>query len=238
MKVAHDCVIPHECLTANVRVVSRGIILTRPVYPRLAAYGLHSERVMKLAIIMSVVLVAVITVARPCLASSQHKSAASTSATSQQQAPEDSLGLGVMLGNMNGISGKFWLSGQSAIDAGLSYTADNYATVHADYLWNLSDLVGLPARDRKHRSVVAPYFGIGAILFVDTSNGNPNGDQGDLYQKLKSTGLALGVRVPVGFEFLPASIPCGVFGEIAAGTVLIPGTVGVLDGEVGVRFYM
>lgn len=169
-------------------------------------------------------------------ASTSHRNIKSSDLSLSAQAPDNPLGLGLMLGDMNGISGKYWLTDRNAVDAGFSYSADDYATLHSDYLWNASELLGLPGRSKKNRSVISPYFGIGAILFFDTSNGS--GNQSALFQKLKSTGLALGARVPVGVEFQPSLIPCGIFGELAPGTILVPGMVGILDGEVGIRFYM
>jgi hypothetical protein len=152
--------------------------------------------------------------------------------------PADPLGAGIMLGDLNGISVKYLQNYRNSFDGGFSYRSGEYATLHGDYLWNVAELFGLSSvKEKKSSGILAPYFGFGAIMFFDTSKGTTT-DSTQLFQRLNSSGIALGARVPLGVEYMPAIVPCGIFGEIAPGTVLIPGMIGFIQAEAGVRFYM
>jgi len=152
--------------------------------------------------------------------------------------PANPLGAGIMLGDLNGISVKYLQNHRNSFDGGFSYRSGEYATLHGDYLWNVAELFGLSSvKEKKGSGLLAPYFGFGAIMFFDTSKGTTT-DSNTLFQRLNSQGIALGARVPIGVEYMPAIVPCGIFGEIAPGTVLIPGMIGFIQGEAGVRFYM
>jgi hypothetical protein len=151
---------------------------------------------------------------------------------------ENPLGAGIMLGDLNGISVKYFENTRNAFDGGFSYRSGEYATLHGDYLWNVAELFGLSStREKKGSGLLSPYFGIGAIMFFDTSKGTTT-DSDQLFQRLNSSGIALGARIPIGVEYMPSIVPCGIFGEIAPGTVLIPGMIGFIQAEAGVRFYM
>ena len=154
------------------------------------------------------------------------------------ETPADPFGVGIMLGDLNGVSAKYEMNGRNSFDGGFSYQSGEYATLHADYLWNVAELFGLsPRKEKKSSGLLAPYFGIGAILYFDTSKSSVS-DPSQLFERLKSSGIALGARVPIGLEYQPSIVPCGIFAEVAPGTILIPGMIGLIQAEVGVRFYM
>lgn len=148
------------------------------------------------------------------------------------------LGLGLMLGDLTGIAGKYWSNENNAFDGGFSYALNDYAALHVDYLWNVSQMFGMKGRQNKQDSLTSPYFGIGAITYFDTSKGTMAPNQDSIFQRLHSSGIALGARVPIGLEYQPPVVPCGIFGEFAPGAVLIPGMVSFLQAEGGVRFYL
>lgn len=151
---------------------------------------------------------------------------------------EKPVGIGLMLGDLTGVSGKYWQNETNAFDGGFSYATNDFAAVHADYLWNLASMFGMTGRQSKHDSLTTPYFGIGAITYFDTSKGTLDPSQDTIFRRLHSSGIALGARVPIGLEFQPPVVPCGIFGEFAPGAVLIPGMVSFLQAEGGVRFYL
>lgn len=186
-----------------------------------------------------IVLVNVITQFAPEQAFAARRSSKKVSTEEEEsQGPGNRLGAGIMLGDLNGVSVKYLQNNQNSFDGGFSYRTGEYATLHGDYLWNVSELFGLSTeREVKSGGILSPYFGIGAIMFFDTSK-SVTTDADQLFQRLNSSGIALGARVPVGVEYLPSIVPCGIFGEIAPGTVLIPGMIGFVQAEAGVRFYM
>jgi hypothetical protein len=144
----------------------------------------------------------------------------------------NSFGLGIMIGEPSGISGKYWLSSKAAIDFGVTYAFGNYFGLLADYLWEFPR--GLSSvTDRRVGSQLIPYVGVGAMLVI-TSGTVGRGVFGSTFTA-NSVGLA--ARVPLGIEFLPDSVSLGVFAELVPGLGLIPGMFGLIQGDIGVRFY-
>jgi hypothetical protein len=104
-------------------------------------------------------------------------------------------GLGIMLGEPSGISGKYFMSADTAIDFGVgSYYGyrDHGLHVHADFLWH-------PAVIAKADAFWVPlYVGIGG-RFLD------HGNHGHV-----------GARVPLGLALDFNNVPLDVFFELAA----------------------
>jgi hypothetical protein len=149
-------------------------------------------------------------------------------------------GVGVMLGDPTGLSGKAWLSRTNAIDVGLgAYAwgppgdcvrggpapavcshgwADSTISVHADYLWESKILEGRIAQLDWH-------IGGGArALFV---SGACVGDCWDL-----------GARAPVGLDLTfqqPTFLE--VFLEMAPAFYVVPVAFLSFEGALGVRGY-
>ena len=122
-------------------------------------------------------------------------------------------GLGVILGEPSGISGKSWLNQRSAIDGGLSWSfrGDGSFHIHADYLWHFHDAVESTER-------FVPYVGIGGRL-ATTSD------------------AVIGVRIPVGLLWWPKGAPVDVFVEIVPILDLAPATEFHGNGGIGARYY-
>jgi hypothetical protein len=133
------------------------------------------------------------------------------------------LGLGVMFGAPTGLDLKYWLESSRALDFGLAYSFDNYGELMGNYLFEFPNAFGAG----KTEAQFVPYVGIGAVLFFGTDH-NFHG---------YSDSAALGIRIPLGVEFLPHRAPIGITAEIAPGIGVIPGTFGFVQGSVGARFY-
>ncbi len=129
-------------------------------------------------------------------------------------AQDHGFGLGVLLGEPTGISGKYWLTHQSAIDgaAAWSFRHDGYFIIHSDYLWHFLDAI----ETTQHLS---PYIGIGGRLGG------------------KSGRAVLGVRMAAGLDFWPNNAPIDVFLEIVPILDLTPATELSANGGIGVRFF-
>lgn len=140
-------------------------------------------------------------------------------------------GLGIMLGEPTGFSLKSWLSPTTAFDVGVGYSWGDYVEVAADYLWHFPKAFnGAP---------LVPYLGGGAVLFVDTYPDNRYYYRfGTRFYREDRASLSLGLRVPVGLEFLPRSAPLGVFAEIAPGVGVGGGLFGFVQGALGIRYYL
>jgi hypothetical protein len=126
-------------------------------------------------------------------------------------------GLGIVLGEPTGITGKVLFGHYNGIQlhVGYGYEPRGRLVICGDYLFHFMNAI--PPIERAGR--LAPYIGIGGRLGVRDDN------------------ALLGVRVPFGLAFFLNSAPFEIFVEIAIGIGLIPETVAIIDGGLGGRFY-
>jgi hypothetical protein len=157
------------------------------------------------------------------LAMSSVAHAAHSSYSSKPAGDGGNLGLGVMFGAPTGLDLKYWLESSRALDFGLAYSFDHYGELMGNYLFEFPHAFG----GGKTESQFVPYVGIGAALFFGTDHDFHGYDDS----------AALGVRIPLGVEFLPHGAPLGITAEIAPGIGVILGTFGFVQGYVGARFY-
>jgi hypothetical protein len=136
------------------------------------------------------------------------------------------LGLGAILGEPTGFTGKYWQDTTHAIDGGMAYSFSDFFLTYVDYLWHFKTE---PSLVRDH---LAPYIGVGGELFVSTQSNRKNDE---FFTEHGSVGF--GVRVPIGLEWTPPHTPIGIYGELAPGVGIVPATFGFLQGGVGARFY-
>ncbi len=128
-------------------------------------------------------------------------------------AAEKNLGLGVSLGEPTGITGKLFISDNSAVDATLSWSfIKDKLYVHSDYLHHFYGIFGAD-----FPSLIA-YTGIGGMIELKE---NPE----------------IGVRVPFGLSYTFPNTPIEVFFELGPVVLLAPETSGDLTGGVGARYY-
>lgn len=123
-------------------------------------------------------------------------------------------GLGILLGEPTGLSGKVWTTRENAVDFGLawSFRKEGFVHVHMDYLWHFQLTTQGPER-------FTFFTGIGGRLGAGKGS------------------AVVGVRVPLGLAWWPRSVPLDVFVEIAPILDLSPATEFTINGGVGVRFF-
>jgi hypothetical protein len=124
-------------------------------------------------------------------------------------------GLGIIVGEPTGISGKIWTGQKTGIDFAAAWSVEKTQSFnfHADYL--IHDF-GVFKVDK---GKMALYYGIGGRL-VDAAD--------DTH---------IGVRVPVGINYLFATAPLDLFLEMAPVLDLAPDTNLDFDGGLGIRFW-
>ena len=130
------------------------------------------------------------------------------------EAQESGFGLGVILGEPTGISGKLWIEDSKAIDGAVAWSFEKESTVHvhADLLFHSRNIV------KVEMSKLLFYYGMGGrIKFEDDSE--------------------VGVRVPLGINYLSSGAPLDVFLEIVPLLDLAPSTDFSLNGAIGVRYF-
>lgn len=137
-------------------------------------------------------------------------------------APEDGVGasrvgVGVMAGEPTGLTLKVWGSSQQAFDgaAGWSLGEGGWVYLHGDYLWHRYEL-----DPEDFKGSVPYYFGVGCRVLLH---------EGDDFR--------LGVRFPIGLDYLFESGRFDVFIEVAPVLDLVPETDFDLSGGLGARFY-
>lgn len=124
-------------------------------------------------------------------------------------------GLGVILGEPTGVSGKLKLSQSSAIDGAVGMSFYKYSSlhIHADYLQNITNI----------GSQVPLYIGIGGrIKMRNTGNG-------------EDTRLA--ARVPIGIVYEPSSTDIDLFLEFVPMLEISPEVNINWNSAIGLRFY-
>lgn len=142
----------------------------------------------------------------------------------QAQDDDSRVGVGLMIGEPTGLSFKIWTSGTKAFDAGLAWSVGRYdaVNIHVDHLWHNANVF-----DEVDEGLLAVYLGVGArLIFADDYP-----DPGD-------NDVLMGVRVPVGINYLFDGNPLELFLEIAPVVNLVPETDFDINGALGLRVYL
>jgi hypothetical protein len=138
------------------------------------------------------------------------------SMSGQGMAEGGDFGLGIILGEPTGVSGKLWISGRSAIDGAAAWSLDNNEAfhLHGDYLLHNFSLI------KVEKGRLPLYYGIGGrIRFADV---------GDDF---------VGIRIPVGLEYLFYNAPLDLFIEVVPILDLAPDTDFDLNAALGMRYF-
>jgi hypothetical protein len=132
-------------------------------------------------------------------------------------AQDRGFGLGVILGEPTGVSGKLWLSGKSAIDmaAAWSLSKDNELHLHGDYLVHSFNVI------KVEKGRLPIYYGIGGRIRFDDGDGDDN----------------IGVRIPVGMAYIFSGAPLDLFLEVVPILDLAPDTDFDMNAALGMRYY-
>jgi hypothetical protein len=128
-------------------------------------------------------------------------------------AQDKGFGLGILLGEPSGLSGKMWVSQVNAVDAGLAWSFKNsgFLHIHADYLWHFPDVISSSER-----------------LVLSAGLGGRLGTGHD---------AVLGVRIPFALAWWPHGVPLDLFLELAPGLDLLPATEFAMQGGIGIRWF-
>lgn len=121
--------------------------------------------------------------------------------------------VGVILGQPTGLSAKLWLNQTSAIDvaAAWNFLPVGSVYVQADYLYHIYHLFGVK------KGKLPLYFGVGGTFSLQPTP-------------------TIGLRVPVGVEYLLPNAPIDLFLEVGVGISLYPATQFQGSGGLGIRY--
>ncbi len=123
-------------------------------------------------------------------------------------------GLGAVIGEPTGISGKIWSGNYSAVDFAMAWSLDDESAFnfHADYLVHDYGVFNVT------RGKLPLYYGIGGRL-------------------LDASDTHVGMRGVLGLDYLFHRAPVDLFFEVAPVLDFVPATEMDLEGGFGMRFY-
>jgi hypothetical protein len=126
------------------------------------------------------------------------------------------VGLGVMIGEPTGFSLKAWSGSRTAFDvaAGWSLGSRDWIYVHSDYLWHRYEF------DVGTHGSLPYYFGVGGRVLLRDGHDS-----------------RVGVRVPLGLDFITRDGRFDFFVEVAPIIDLVPDTKLDVGGGIGARVY-
>ena len=138
-------------------------------------------------------------------------------------------GVGVILGEPNGFSGKYWLNNKEAYDLSISIRMAHVYFIQGAYLYHNYDVFkNLTAL--KNFSEASLYYGAGLSLIIDSEHRFNRRDENDTYDNL------LGVKGTVGISYMIPQQPFEVFFEVSPIFNLTPVSNFNFAGGVGVRY--
>jgi hypothetical protein len=145
-------------------------------------------------------------------------------------AQSSGFGAGLILGEPTGISLKGWISEDRAIDGAVAWSlhSGSYISLHADYLFHNMDLIKI------NKGRLPLYYGPG--LRLRSWTGDRYWDRGG-WHHYDGGRAGLGIRFPVGLDYLPEKTPVDVFLEIVPALDLVPETDFDITGAIGVRYW-
>lgn len=148
-------------------------------------------------------------------------------ARAQRFSANKGFGLGVMVGAPTGLTGKYFLGRDTALDFGVGvvgrYRYHDALHAHGDLLWHPAVLASIPA------FMLPLYFGVGVRLL-----------QHDRFRDDYDSHTHIGVRAPIGLAMDFNRVPLDVFFELAlVFDVLTDDAHGYVDlnAAIGVRYY-
>ncbi len=128
-------------------------------------------------------------------------------------------GAGLILGEPVGATVKYWLNNTMAVDGAAGFSSHSHSSLYfnADVLWHKFDLFDISPAPGK----MPLYFGVGGLLRFR------NHGEDDV----------LGVRVPVGVDYIFDNLPIDVFAEVGPAVDVHPSFRGEITGGIGARFW-
>ena len=133
-------------------------------------------------------------------------------------------GFGLVLGEPTGLTWKYRLTRENAIDGVIGFSPADRFRIHMDYLWSAH-----PVRDGSF----SLHYGVGGALGF----GNTRYYTTDRGYFVRSVDLGFAARVPVGIDYDIPRSPVELFFELAPLVIVAPDAGLGIDAGIGVRVY-
>lgn len=133
----------------------------------------------------------------------------------------DTFGLGFIIGEPTGLSLKYWLDDEHAVDGAAAWSSSENDSfqLHADYLIHNYEL--LNADD------LPVYYGLGARLKFKDHDGRGRNRNDAIF----------GIRIPLGVTYLFDDAPLDLFFELVPVLDIAPDVDLDINAAIGLRFY-
>ena len=130
------------------------------------------------------------------------------------------IGLGIILGEPTGISGKLWTGNTTAFDAGLawSFVGGGFIQIHGDFLFHNYNVFTV------EKGKLALYYGFGGRVRLADND-------------VAGSETVVSARVPIGISYEFAKTSIELFIEVVPMLDLIPETAVGIAGGAGFRYY-
>ena len=134
--------------------------------------------------------------------------------TGTSNAQQTGFGLGLIIGEPTGLSGKYWISPWTAIDGAFAWSIDKNSGVHlhSDYLWHDYRIISVI------KGKLPIYYGVGARIVFATNNN-------------------FGVRGVAGLNYIFDGTPLDIFLELVPILDIAPKVGFDFNGAIGIRYY-
>jgi hypothetical protein len=129
-------------------------------------------------------------------------------------AQKSGYGIGIMLGEQTGLSGKYWLNSENSLTGGLAWSfGENEAIyIHSNYVWHDNNLI------KMQNGSLPVYYGVGVSLgFAEKSRIN--------------------IRIPLGVNYQFPTNPIDIFVEIVPQLGIVPSSSFGVGGAIGIRYF-
>jgi hypothetical protein len=134
--------------------------------------------------------------------------------TNLANSQESKFGLGILVGEPTGITGKYRLSESTALDGAVAWSFNHEGSfyIHGDFLKHHFGIINIS------EGKMPMYYGIGGKTIL-------------------SPDFIFGIHVPLGIAYMFDTAPLDVFLEIRPGLNLAPATDFDMSGGIGVRYF-
>jgi len=123
-------------------------------------------------------------------------------------------GLGIIVGEPTGLSGKLWTGEKTAFDGGAAWSFKGESLqLHMDYLLHNFNVIPV------EKGMLPIYYGIGGRI------------------NLEEDDTRAGIRIPLGLNYHFENAPVDLFLELVPTLDLVPETDFTLCGGIGARFF-
>lgn len=148
--------------------------------------------------------------------------------TTYSQAPEGKkFGVGIMLGEPSGLTGKYWLSNTKAIALSIGNSYFGKIRLGGDYLWHFNAF---------NSQMANLYAGPGVAIGIGESSGWWYTNKNKTWYN-ESDEFGFGVRGIMGLNIVPKASPFEFFTEFGLMLGIFPASYTNFEGAIGFRFY-